>query len=75
MVSNKRAYVFHSKVKTVLLTLGFEPTLFDSCLYFQFVYVNYMGYATYSKSECFFNLFLHRVSGAQSESKNTSKKC
>ena len=38
------AYVFHSKVKTVLLTLGFEPTLFDSCLYFQFVYVNDLKY-------------------------------
>ena len=32
------AYVFHNKVKSVLLTLGFEPTLFDACLYFQFVY-------------------------------------
>ena len=32
------AWVFHEKVCTVLLSLGFEPTLFDSCLYFQFVY-------------------------------------
>jgi len=32
------AWVFHEKVRAVLLGLGFEPTLFDSCLYFQFVY-------------------------------------
>lgn len=32
------AYVFHSKVKSVLLALGFEPAIFDACLYFQFVY-------------------------------------
>jgi hypothetical protein len=28
------AWVFHQKVKTVLLSLEFEPTLFDSCFYF-----------------------------------------
>ena len=32
------AWVFHQKVKTVLLSLEFEPTLFDSCFYFQFIY-------------------------------------
>ena len=32
------AWVFDQKVKTVLLSLEFEPTLFDSCFYFQFIY-------------------------------------
>ena len=31
------AYVFHRKVREVLTSLGFESTLFDSCLFFQFV--------------------------------------
>ena len=32
------AWVFQEKVRAVLLSLGFKPTLFDSCRYFQFVY-------------------------------------
>ena len=32
------AWVFHQKVKAVLLSLQFEPTLFDACFYFQFIH-------------------------------------
>ena len=32
------AWVFHQKVKSDLLALQFEPTLFDLCFYFQFIY-------------------------------------
>ena len=38
------AFVFHTKVKSVLLVLGFEPTLFDACLYFQFIYEHEVKY-------------------------------
>ena len=31
------AWVFHQKVKSVLLSLDFEPTRFDACFYYQFV--------------------------------------
>lgn len=34
----RAAFIFHAKVKANLLSLGFEPTLFDCCLFFQFVY-------------------------------------
>ena len=34
---SQAAYVFHKKVREVLYSLGFESTLFDSCLFFQFV--------------------------------------
>ena len=29
--------MFHKRVREVLTALGFESTLFDSCLFFQFV--------------------------------------
>ena len=32
------AWVLHQKVKSVLLSLEFEPTLFDACFYYQFVH-------------------------------------
>ena len=32
------AWVFHQKVKAVLLSLQFELTLFDACFYFQFIH-------------------------------------
>ena len=31
------AWVFHEKVRKTLLDIGYQPTLFDACLYFIFV--------------------------------------